>query len=363
MKDLRQFGSGILLALISIALILGGFSLALNEGFKPALPPQLINYVLVTGVPNATVTPTPFQPVTSAQTPTLAENSQASNETSTGFIWGSYPAPEIYPASIQIPPPVGLIKQPDGQVNILLLGSDQRPNEGGFRTDTIILATLNPSLGTINLTSFPRDLYVYIPGWTMQRINTAMGHGGNDTLSLTMEYNFGVRPDHNIMVSFSGFVNIIDSLGGLDVEVAQSLSDERQGYGIYYVPAGTVHMDGGTALWYVRSRGTSNDIDRLRRAQEVMQAFGYRLLSFNALLHASDFYSQYSQNVITDLTLGDLTGFLPVVTKMSKPENIKRFIIGYGQVTDWIEPYSGAMVLLPNREAILQIMYQALNAQ
>lgn len=280
-----------------------------------------------------------------------------------GFIWGNYPGPEVYPSSIQIPPPLGLIPQPDGQINILLLGSDQRPNEGGGRTDTIILVTINRNLGKVNLTSFPRDLYVYIPGWTMQRINTAMSHGGFETLSLTMEYNFGVRPSNYVMVNFSGFVSIVDSLGGIDVEVGQALRDERTGYGWYYVPAGTIHMDGETALWYVRSRGTSSDIGRQSRAQEVMQAIGNRLLSFNALSRAFDLYNQYTQSVSTDLTLGSMTSLLPAVTSLAKTNNVNRFVLGYEQVYNWVEPYTGAMVLLPNYEAVLQLMQQALNAQ
>ncbi|MFQ5615056.1 MAG: LCP family protein, partial [Anaerolineales bacterium] len=75
------------------------------------------------------------------------------------------------------------------------MGSDQRPGEGGFRTDTILLLTLNPGQGIVNITSFPRDLYVYIPGWTMQRINTAPQHGGFELMAATFGYNLGVHPD------------------------------------------------------------------------------------------------------------------------------------------------------------------------
>ena len=89
--------------------------------------------------------------------------------------WGYFPGPSV-PLSIAVGPPASPIPQPEGQVNILLLGSDQRPGDYGFRTDTILLLTLNPNDGTANLTSFPRDLYVYIPGWTTQRINTAQAH-------------------------------------------------------------------------------------------------------------------------------------------------------------------------------------------
>lgn len=369
---------------------------ALPRATKPALP-----YLLVTANPNGTVTPTPFQPnytgtdltpsplstatvtatldpyAVETRTPFPTNTILAPTETPTqpslsnlgiatpnfyGNVWEDYPEPSIYPISTTIPFPVGMIPQPENQLNILLLGSDLRPNTTHYRTDTIILITLNKELGTANLTSFPRDLYVYIPGWTMQRINTAMAHGGYHTLGMTMAYNFGVYPDYYVMVNFSNFVKIINSLGGIDVKVEQDFSDQRTGFGWYQVKKGTVHMDGDTALWYVRSRYTSSDIDRLRRAQEVIQAIGYRLLSFDVLHRAPELYSIYKDTVDTNLGFGDIGVLLPAAKILTDTQAINRYAIGYGPVYDWIEPYTGAMLLLPNRYKIMPIMQEALNS-
>jgi len=256
-----------------------------------------------------------------------------------------------------------MISQPKSQINILLLGSDIRPNSTGFRTDTIILLTINKNLGTVNMTSFPRDLYVYIPGWTMQRINTAMAHGGYHTLGMTMAYNFGVYPDHYVMVDFSKFILIVNSLGGIEVEVGEDFSDQRTGFGWYQVKKGTVHMDGDTALWYIRSRYTTSDIDRLRRAQEVIQGIGYRLLQFDVLKRAPEIYKIYKDSVTTDLGLGDIGALLPTAKILVNTQDVNRYAIGYGPVYDWIEPYSGAMLLLPNRYKIMPIMREALNVR
>ncbi|OQX64984.1 MAG: hypothetical protein B5M51_02050 [Anaerolinea sp. 4484_236] len=352
-------------------------------------------YILVTQASDATITATPFQPdpstrptttgtplpptATLSPTPTLSPTATTTPFTPTstprptsenlitatpnfqGDVWEDYPPPLYYPISTQIPLPVGMLSQEKGQVNILLLGSDIRPDSSAFRTDTIILLTVNKNMGTVNLTSFPRDMYVYIPGWTMQRINTAMARGGYETLGMTMAYNFGVYPDHYVMVNFSNFVEIINSLGGIDVEVSQSFSDQRTGYGWFFVPEGTFHMDGDTALWYVRSRYTTSDIDRLRRAQEVIQAIGYRMLSFEVLTHAPELYELYQESVFTDLTLGNIVSLLPAATTLVDTDQINRYVIGYGPVYDWIEPYTGAMVLLPNRYLVRQIMREALN--
>jgi len=274
--------------------------------------------------------------------------------------WEDYPGPMLWP-DIEVPPPTGILSQPAGQVNILLLGSDERPNEGGLRTDTILLATLNPAAGTAHLTAFPRDLYVYIPGWTVQRINTAYGWGGFEALALTFEYNFGVRPDHYVMINFRSFEQVIDSLGGIDVNVAVTLTDHRDGYGNYTVPAGLVHMDGETALWYVRARYTTSDFDRGRRQQEVLQAIFDRSMSLNALQSAPELYEIYRQNVVTDMTFEQIAPLLPLAAQVGSGANVQRYAIGPAQVMDWVN-YSGAQVLLPIPEAVLEVMKQALNS-
>jgi LCP family protein required for cell wall assembly len=316
---------------------------------------------------DSTPTPTPFQPATRTAKPSTNNPDKTAVPQATqscgNNIGNNFPDPQIYPVSTQIPSPVEVLPQPSGQINILLLGSDERPYTGGYRTDTIILATLNPNLGTVNLTSIPRDLYVYIPGWTMQRINTAMAHGGFEQMILTLEYNLGVCPDHYILINFANFISVVDSLGGIDVKVGQTLTDERSGYGWYKVYAGTVHMDGATALWYVRSRGTSSDIDRLRRSQEVMQAIASHMLSLQAVLHFPELYNQYRQSVETDIDIGDITELAPLAAKLAASNKVNRYVIDYKAVTDWVEPYSGAQVLLPNSSAIRQIMREALNVQ
>ena len=256
---------------------------------------------------------------------------------------------------------MGVLPQPKNQINILLMGSDQRPFDGGFRTDVLLLLTLNTDLGTASITSFPRDLYVYIPGWTMERINTAQARGGFELTSLTFEYNFGVKPDHWAMVNFDGFTNLIDSLGGIEVQVGQTLTDHRDKHGNYTVKAGPNYMDGETALWYVRSRYTSSDFDRGRRQQEVLIGIFFRLLSLNAVAKAPELFNEYKQTIQTDLTLDDIFPLLPLATQLADGDNINRYQISPSEVTPWVNPYNGAQVLLPIQSLVKQVMLQALN--
>jgi LCP family protein required for cell wall assembly len=237
--------------------------------------------------------PTPIPP-TPTPIPFTPQDSQLTGDE--GRSWQDYPGPTIWP-DIAVPAPVGLLSHPEDQINILLLGSDQREGDNGFRTDTILLVTINPSEGTVKLTSFPRDLYVYIPGYTVQRINTAFGWGGFDALADTMEYNFGVRPEYYAMINLWSFIDVINSIEGVTVEIGRDLCDHRDNWGEFCVSQGTMWMDGKTALWYVRSRKTTSDLDRGRRQQEVLEAVFDKIISMDGL-HVPELYDIYRDNVL-----------------------------------------------------------------
>lgn len=338
---------------------------------QPVVPTETQGPVMYQPPADATATPTPFQPL--PPTPTYLPTQLAQVETLEPSPTptptntpepeevGTFPGPSEY-SPLPIPPPVKRLPKPEGQVNIVLLGSDQRPGDAGFRTDTMLLLTLNPKGETASLTSFPRDLFVYIPGWTMQRINTAHARGGFETMAMTFEYNFGVRPDHFVMINFFSFMEVIDSLGGIEVNVAAPLSDNRDGMGWFSLPAGVQHMDGDTALWYVRSRYTTSDFDRTRRQQEVLRGVFSKLLSLNGVARAPDLFKIYINNVTTDLEFGDVAPLVPLAAKLSDTSRIQQYYIGSGEVYPYITP-TGAQVLLPNREAVLEVMRQAIAGQ
>ena len=315
-------------------------------------------FTLVTSDPNGTATPTPFQPLamTSTFLAPLATGTPVQNT--------STPVPGDTPIaqSITAQPGANMLNLPDGLVNILIFGSDYRPGEG-YRTDTIILASINTKDSTVSLISFPRDLYINIPGWEMQRINTSQAHGGFALTQATFEYNFGIKPDHYVMATFSSFMSIIDYLGGIDVNVAQNLSDtcdvSISRYKWCSVGPGVVHMDSKLALWFVRSRHTSNDIERGRRAIEVLQAIFAKLISLNGITKAPQLYAAYRNAFDTDMTLADVLPLLPVVAKLTDPSRVRNFTIGYNLSSDWVTP-DGAMVLLPNLAGIREAIYNTI---
>lgn len=325
-----------------------GESLALAGGSAAA------QATLVGAPADATPTPTPFRPIP----PTAI------------FQPTGQPSPTPTPLPTAAPTPTVVVRngsgrfslrQPENQINILLLGSDRRPWDVGFRTDTIILATLNTELGTVNLTSFPRDLYLEIPGHGWNRINTAFYMGGVELLYQTLDYNFGIAPDHYVLVNFKSFKQAVDSLGGLNVKVGKELTDYHYSYGYITIPEGEVYMDADMVLWYVRSRKTTNDFERGRRQQEVLQALFDKMVSQNAIKRAPEFYDLYRENVTTDLTFPDLIGFVPLALKVAEDRSrLNHYFIGPQQTYDWITP-DGGMVLMPQPDAIQQVLRQSLN--
>ncbi len=336
-----------------ILLTLLGLISACNFPMSPVNSPAAVamNPNFLFNPTNATATATPFQPLppTATYFPTATPVPPTPE-----------PKQEIGSFSGSGSLTAGLIPQPKGQVNVLLLGSDQRAYSSGFRTDTILLVTINPAKNSINITSFPRDLYVNIPGGSSNRINTAFGRGGFETMAKIFEDNFGVRPDFFVLINFWSFREVVDSLGGIDVHAAQPLSEYTSG-GWFTVPAGINHMDGKTALYYSRSRKSTSDFDRNRRQQEVVKGIIDKLISLYTIAKIPELYNIYTNNVTTNVKLGNIIPLIPVAARFKDNSKVKHYYIGRGQVSNWITP-GGGMVLLPYQDAVLDVMRQALNS-
>jgi polyisoprenyl-teichoic acid--peptidoglycan teichoic acid transferase len=346
------------LACLALVLLLVSLACSLPAYAVEQPTPVAVSQLLVTAGPDSTATPTPFQPVgpTATQPPTATFEPTITHTPA--------PGTENIPG---MPTPIRVNqKMPEGTLNILVLGTDFRPGSG-FRTDVILLVSIHQSEGTVSVVSFPRDLYVTIPGWGTNRINTAFPHGGFAMMADTFEYNFGVRPTHYIMTNFQGFTGIIDSLGGINVNVGQYLSDKcdlPQAVNTYCaVNPGVVTMDGPTALWYVRSRYTTSDFERGRRAQEVLYGIFDKLMSLNAVTRLPELFAAYQSSVETNLGLDTVAPLLPIASQVIGDSNrVRRYAIGPGQVSNWITS-EGAMVLLPNYYAIQAILNEALMGQ
>lgn len=336
--------------LIFLPVLLAACALPFTQSSAPT--PIPISDLLINANLAYPATPTPFQPIPPTPTAGATEAPILTEEPSSG--------------STQEPSatPIPKLSKPEGQLNILLLGSDWRSGNG-YRTDVLLLLSLNTKSGTATLVSFPRDLYVEIPGVGMERINAAQEYGGFALTSATFMQNFGIEIDHYMLTSFGGFINIVDTLGGINVFAAKELYDIcalPQAVDDYcYVPYGNNLMDGNTALWYVRSRHSSSDFDRTRRAQEVIVAIFQKAMSLNAISRGPELYTLFQNSVDTDLDVGSVLELLPLGSKLiADPSLIRRFAVGSGQVYNYIVPATGAMVLVPDDALVNELLKQAL---
>lgn len=157
--------------------------------------------------------------------------------------------------------------------NILLLGVDGKDGEQSLRSDTMMLVSVDFLHAKVKLSSFMRDSWVEIPDYKWAKLNAACSHGGPQLVVDTLEYNFGVDIEHYVLVNFTMFTNIIDSLGGLDVEVTEKEAKFINRTTRWTVESGdSVHLNGAEALVYCRIRKLDSDYMRTFRQRKVIKA-------------------------------------------------------------------------------------------
>ena len=244
----------------------------------------------------------------------------------------------------------------------MVLGSDYRP-ESGYRTDTLMLVAVHRKSGKASIVSFPRDLWVSIPGYGEERINTVMQLGGFQLFADTMQANFGIYPTQYSMIDMEGFLQIIDELGGIEFETDYLTADGCDGTldpdGWCEVGPGLVSLDSDWALWYVRARYNSSDFERMRRTQEVVGAVAKKIISPAGLLKMPSLMRIYDSNVESNISSNQMLALARFGLGFDFNEDVRRFAIGPTETTSWITA-AGAMVLLPNVPAIEAILQEAM---
>jgi len=256
------------------------------------------------------------------------------------------------------------------RVNILLLGVDRRPGEQFARTDTIILVTIDPENKTAGMLSIPRDLWVDIPGYEQARINTAyyLGEeyrhpGGGSALAMqTVQHNLEVPVHFYIKVDFDGFYQLIDTLGGIEVDVPYPIHDElfpddKYGYDPFHIEAGRQHLDAQTALKYVRSRHAPGaDFGRAARQQQVLMAVKNKALQLDMIPKIPELWATTAGSVETNLQLVDIKELAALADQIS-PADITTVVLDFEYTVAHQTP-EGAQVLLPLYEKIRPVIEQ-----
>jgi LCP family protein required for cell wall assembly len=254
------------------------------------------------------------------------------------------------------------------RVTVLLMGIDLREgvtceDQGtASRTDSMMLATVDPVGMTAAVLSIPRDLWVSIPGYENDTINTANFRGdaysypgGGPALAVkTVESNFGIKVDYYVRMDFTAFEKVIDAIGGIDINNQQDIADPQYpdgacGFEPFYLTAGPHHLDGHDALRYARTRHDSTDIARGERQQEVALAVLKRVkdpaMLPSLLAKAPGLYQSLNNNVKTNLTLDQIVA-LGLLVKDIPLDSVQHKVIDYTYVQEY-QTDTGRQVLLP----------------
>ena len=192
--------------------------------------------------------------------------------------------------------------------NIIVLGVDERAEEYDVgRSDTLFVVMFDTNKKAASLLSVPRDTRVRIKGHGWDKINHAYAYGGRELTQKTTEELLGIKINNYVMVDFKGFVGLVDAIGGVDINVEKDMyyHDTWDGFKID-LKKGMQHMDGKTAIQYVRYRDEEGDIGRIRRQQHFIMAVYDRITSANMLLHIPGLAKQLTNMVKTDLPLTDM---------------------------------------------------------
>jgi LCP family protein required for cell wall assembly len=349
----------------------GGYVLA-RQNFETNTPLPPLDLATNTPPPTESATPTP----TSIPATVTPDAIATSRPLPTPFFYGEAPADAVAPTAI--PAPVELIdRRGYDLMNILLMGNDGEISDDGFiRTDTMIVVSINRTTGTVSMLSLPRDLFVYIPGWTMQRLNLAYIHGeavgwtdgGFGLLRQTIFYNLGINVHYYAMVSLEGFRAVVDAVGGVNISVDCAIQNlpligadvprdaiRVNDDGEYALPVGYYEMTGGEALWYARARDTNSDFDRGARQQQILRAVWRRARDNGLLNSVPQLWNETTPYLDTNLTLEDLLPLVPLAGSLDT-SRIESFTFArLYHTTPWTPP-DGSNVQLPNPEQVRELM-------
>ena len=208
--------------------------------------------------------------------------------------------------------------------NIIVLGVDERAEEHDVgRSDTLFVVMFDTKNKAASLLSVPRDTRVRIKGYGWDKINHAYAYGGRELTQKTTEELLGIKINNYVMVDFKGFVGLVDAIGGVDINVEKNMYyyDAWDGFKID-LKKGMQHMDGKTAIQYVRYRDEEGDIGRIRRQQHFIMAVYDRITSANMLLHIPGLAKQLTNMVKTDLPLADMVDLGRALHAMVKSKGL-----------------------------------------
>ncbi|HEX7734547.1 MAG TPA: LCP family protein [Ktedonobacteraceae bacterium] len=264
------------------------------------------------------------------------------------------------------------------RVNILLLGSDtDQKFQGKFIAQTDIIVTIDPSSHTVGMLSIPRDFFINVPGYGMHKLDEAYGIGGVALSRMTIEQDFGIPINYYAWVGLDGFIKVINEVGGVDVDVLHPIVDDNypddvgknanNPYALkrLYLAPGPQHLDGPSALEYVRSRHADlvGDFGRSVRQQQVLTALKTRLANPDIFNKLSAIAGDLKGYLTTDMALPDVLKLMNFARSLD-PGKIDKLTLGPPYSSSGTAPAggndAGADVVIPNCDLIVPAIQKML---
>ncbi len=276
-----------------------------------------------------------------------------------------------------------------GNINVLIAGYGGENHDGGYLTDSMMIASFNPKLGTVTFLSVPRDLYVKINTGYYSRINGMYRSWylqGKDSptreedaifkLADKMTEISGLEIPYYMMIDFQGLVKLVDAVGGVEVEVKDTIHDTEypgpnHSYTIFHLDQGKQLIDGETALKYARSRHSTSDFSRSYRQQQIIEGVMHKMLgsiSLTQLGKVRDTYSLFTSMIETNIGVKQVLG---LVGYLNKPIRFFSFVYSADCSTTVFayatpgcvlynanrDDFGGAATLLPQGANVSNISY------
>ena len=214
-----------------------------------------------------------------------------------------------------------------GKKNIVVMGCDIRKDDVG-RSDTLFVVMLDKSNKNAALLSVPRDTRVKIKGHGWDKVNSAFAYGGHKLTQETVQDFLGIKLNNYVVVDFRGFKGLVDAVGGVDINVEKRMYyyDPYADFEIDLRP-GKQHMDGKTAMQYVRYRDEEGDIGRIRRQQKFIMALYQQIASKNIIAKMPGVSKQIMSMVKTDLSLKEMVELGNVMRGMMEKDGLKMSMV------------------------------------
>lgn len=240
--------------------------------------------------------------------------------------------------------------QAEDMLDVLLIGVDSRNPDQPGRSDTMMLCRIDPAQGEIRLVSFLRDLYVRIPGHGKTRLNAAWFHGGEALLKQTLKENFGITVDRTVTVHFSALIEMIDAIGGVEIEVTEKerrhlnqLLEEAGAAPLAF--SGLQNLNGSQALYYSRIRKIDSDFQRTSRQQAIMAAALERVRALETW-EILKLGLRAFRLVQTDMRFREISSLLPMLKQADSLQIKTAQVPFHGTYAE--ETIDGMMVLNPD---------------